>query len=440
MSKSSLSFRILSRKDGKKSIGFDFSIHGIIQGIVFRSLVSRSPGVLSCCLEAAKVVAVGVMNIESKRTLIGEVEKLLDHELYESAETLCTFYASHLTAVEFKPAPAGESISLVLAEIYELLADALHRGKQFKRALHYYRTANHRRKSAQQPKFRSQTTTFSSEEAILKFKECKCLVALRDLSSALKGLEGIPAKFRTAPVHLLLANLYKRGNRRPNAIAAYKEALALLPHAIEIIQHLVDLGVEASEILATVDDALRYKESASLISDGWLHSLVTAMVLKRNHEFEKSMSHLQRLTATFPKNSYLLTHQVQVATEMDLLDQAMAFYRQVRKLDTHILHGAAEVFGRLLYLREDAAELSKLTDDVLDACPHVPAGWLLAAMFSAVKGESESALAFIDKVCNLLKLVLESIYPVVTYQHSIVAHSVCEIHTAMIEFCVFLFF
>lgn len=344
------------------------------------------------------------MNVDGKRTLIAEVEKLLQLKLYESAETLCSLYVSYLCSVEFKVAPAGESISFILSEMYELLADALYKKSEFKRALHYYRTASHRRKSAQQPKFRAQPLIFSSEEANLKYKECKCLLDLKDSSSALKGLEGIPAKFRNALVHLLLGSLYKRSNRRHNAITAYKEALALTPYAIEVIQHLVDLGVESSEILATLDDALRYKESASLISDGWLHSLVAALVLKRNHEHEKSFGHFQRLGATYPKNTYLLTQQTQLATEMDLPEQAMTLYRQVRKQDTHLVQNV-EVFGRLLLLREDAAELSKLTDDVLDACPSAPAGWLLAATFSAVKGEAESALAFIDKVCSGILLL-----------------------------------
>lgn len=69
----------------------------------------------------------------------------------------------------------------------------------------------------------------------------------------------------------------------------------------------------------------------------------------------------------------------------------------MRRQDAHLVRGT-EVFGRLLFLREETAELSKLTDEVLDASPQAPVGWLLAAMFSAVKGEPDSALAFLDKV------------------------------------------
>lgn len=268
------------------------------------------------------------MNVESKRTLIAEVEKLLDLELFDSVETLCSLYVSHLVSVEFK-APASESVSLILSEIYELLGDALFKRNELKRALHYYRTANHRRKSAHPAKFRAQTVVASAEEAKLKYKECKCLVELRDLSTAVKDLESIPAKLRTVQVHLLLGNLYKRTNRRRNAVLAYKEALALTPYAIGVIEHLVELGVEASEILSVLDDAFRYRDSASLISDGWLHSLVAALVHKRNHEHEKSFGHLQRLSATYPKNTYLLGHQTHLAIEMDMIDQALTLYKQV---------------------------------------------------------------------------------------------------------------
>jgi hypothetical protein len=61
-----------------------------------------------------------------------------------------------------------------------------------------------------------------------------------------------------------------------------------------------------------------------------------------------------------------------------------------------------EVFGKMLYVWENDAELSRLTDDVLDACPHLPTGWLLAAMYSAVKGEAEASLSFLDKVPTLV--------------------------------------
>lgn len=66
--------------------------------------------------------------------------------------------------------------------------------------------------------------------------------------------------------------------------------------------------------------------------------------------------------------------------------------------------------GRLLTLQEpeDAYELSRLADDVLEASSSSqgqgqgvgkrPEGWLLAGMYALCKDDGESALTLIDKV------------------------------------------
>lgn len=324
--------------------------------------------------------------------MLSEIDRLIALGLLDSAEALCLFYVSHLNSKDFKSDPAG----IVLAETYERLGDALYQKKEVKRALHFFRTAGARRRSGQPSKHRPQFVVVANmEEATLRYKECKCLVDLKDNLVAIKDLESIPSKYRDSKIHLLLGDLYKRSNNKRNAIAAYKEVLAAAPHSIEVIEILVNLGVEAVDILPTLDEALRGQESH--MTEGWLHSLVAGLIHKRNHEFEKSFTQFNRLSNSYPQNTYLLIQQAGLAVDMDLREQSMTLFKQVRKLDVH-LGQRMEVFGKMLYVWENDSELSKLTDDVLDACPHLPTGWLLAAMYSAVKGEAEASLSFLDKV------------------------------------------
>lgn len=332
--------------------------------------------------------------------MLFEVDKLIDLGLFDSAETLSLLFVSHLNNLEFKSSHGTDSTGITIAELYERLADALFHKKEIKRALHYYKSASGRRRSQQPSKHRPQFHTVTSkEEASLKYKECKCVVELKDYSSAIRDLDGIPAKFRDGKIHLMLGELYKRTNSKRSAVLAYKEALASTPYAIEIIENLVDLGVEAVEILPILDDALRGKESTSPMADGWLHSLVAGLVHKRNHEHEKSFAQFNRLATAYPQNTYLMIQQASLATDMDLQAQSMTLFKQVRKQDIY-LGQRMEVFGRMLFYAENTHELSRLADEVLDSCPHLPVGWLLAAMFSAVKGECDAALTFIDKVLN----------------------------------------
>lgn len=325
-----------------------------------------------------------------------EVDRLIDLGLFDSAETLALFYTSHLSSIEFKQ--GTESTALVTAELFERLGDVLYRRKEFKRAMNYFRSANDRRRSQKPNKLRPTFVTVTSKaEAILRYKECKCLVELKESALAGRELDNIPSKLRDCKMNLLLGDLLRKSNNRRSAILAYKEALASAPYAIEVIEKLVSLGVEAVEILPILDEALRGKESVATKTDGWLHTLVAGLVHKRNHEYEKSFSQFNRLANIYPQNAYLLINQASLTYDMHQESQSMTLFKQVRKLDNRLVQ-RMEVFGNMLYYLQDTAELSRLADEVLDACPQHPTGWLLAAMFSAAKGEADAALVFIDKV------------------------------------------
>jgi len=329
----------------------------------------------------------------------------MELELYDSVEILCSLYASSLSSQT-----QSEPINFILAEAQEVFADALYEKKEVKRALYYYRSASQYRKSNQTFKYRSQTPISSVEDARIRYKECKCMTLLRDYSNALRDLEGIPAKFRDVKISTLLGDLYKIFNRKRNAIIAYKEVLASVPTAVEVIEKLVCLGCDAADILSTLDEAYRYKDCGALVSSGWMHSLVAALVHKRNCDYEKSFTQLQKLSSLYPKNSYLLMKTGQNIQESvsRSAEEASALFLQVRQHDPHLVKGM-ESYGRLLYDAEDAYELSRLVDSVLEsnknmapvAASSASVGWLLAGMYAALKGESESALQLIDKATRL---------------------------------------
>jgi hypothetical protein len=135
-----------------------------------------------------------IMNVGSKTVFAREVKKLVERKLFNSAETLCSLFVSHLST----QSQAGESVSTALAEVFEIRADCLLQKGEDKRALQYFRSAAQQRKSTLGCKYRHRSPVSSAEDARLRLKECRCLVALQDTTAPrdLRDPEGTPAKFR----------------------------------------------------------------------------------------------------------------------------------------------------------------------------------------------------------------------------------------------------
>ena len=444
------------------------------------------------------------MNITSKDQLVEEVNRLLEYELYDSAETLCTLYISYLLTTnnnhgnnniinniskdrdskqqqhqnfqlhhqsdqqQQPPLPQMYdtnidiqiTINIMISDMYELCGDIIYKKNEIKRSLHYYRLSIQYRKSNQIFKFKNQTPLYNTIYDIkIKYKECKCLYELNEITTAIMELETIPSKYRNLSIHLLMGKLYKISNRKKNAISSYKSALMLSPLAIEIIEKLIHLGVDNNDIISVVDASVlsstsstsatnqstssssssttatipsvsatsslsltlsttkplknppplpalipvssflsssqlssslppppplkpnpslssQYQQSQQqsslslsvLISNGWLHTLIIALVHKYNLYNEKSLLEFQKLSLLYPKNAYLSLHVAELSILINQHDVALSIYRQIRRHDSYLITKMNQ-YGRLLYSNQDSSELSRLVDDVISTMP-----------------------------------------------------------------------
>ena len=206
-----------------------------------------------------------------------QVKELLAQELYVSAEKLASFIVAS-SKRDRASGPGSHAVSL------ELYADALYGKREVQRALSYYKQATQRRKigvvDGSSSGGRSSpslgpgyATVTSMEEAELKFKECKCYVALDETPNvsisvgeergkpaqqitdnvdgvqishqlkAIRALESVPPVLRSLKANLLLGSVYMStgtGSRR-NAIRCYKDAISQCPAALEAIGPLVEV-------------------------------------------------------------------------------------------------------------------------------------------------------------------------------------------------------
>ena len=85
------------------------------------------------------------------------------------------------------------------------------------------------------------------DESSTKFKMGKCFAALREWRFALAELETIPARARTLPVTLALAEAYKRTGYDRASVACYKECLRINPFAVVAAEALADAGAAPAE-------------------------------------------------------------------------------------------------------------------------------------------------------------------------------------------------
>lgn len=327
-----------------------------------------------------------------------QVEKMIKFELYESAEKLLNLYIS---AIPNSKTSDEESFNLIIqSEMLELYADAIFEQENYRRSLNYYVQALLLRKHANPKKARPSNLIQTTDEARIRFKECKCHIKLKDSPTALRELEIIPTRLRNPAINSYLGKLYKASNLNKQAIAVYKDILKEIPTSVEAIEALASLGESSNEITSMLVDSYRDKPVENLFDNGWLHDLVNALVNKRLCEYEKVEKKVKHLLTVFPKSTYLLTQMGSAAIDAEKYEDAFVMYKQIRRLDSLIIDGM-DKFGYLLFQLGDATELNLLAHDVLNSSTATPMGWIIVALFCEIQGQADKAMGFLEKATQI---------------------------------------
>ena len=232
------------------------------------------------------------------RGLRAQVESLLADELWDSAETLGGLLASHAQSrhADAEGLPAGERAACVA-----LFADALLGKREHRRALHHYASAlelnrlaplaggqseaetptpmgtrppgtpgpdgspaapaapvtpgaaaalatrpRRRRRRARRPRARARFRR-GAPGRVLHGSRWASVSPRSGRWRSLAELETIPARARTLPVTLALAEAYKRTGYDRASVACYKECLRINPFAVEAAEALADAGAAPAE-------------------------------------------------------------------------------------------------------------------------------------------------------------------------------------------------
>ena len=123
-------------------------------------------------------------------------------------------------------------------------------------------------------------------------------MALQDHAAAIKELRSIPSKLRTCQVNVLLGRLLKISGQKEQAVVCFKSAVRELPLAVEIIQDLVDLGVNEHEI-----------ELCSETNDGSVEfgkGFFAALSARRDSDFLRCIEGFEALNGKHPNHPLVM--------------------------------------------------------------------------------------------------------------------------------------
>lgn len=339
------------------------------------------------------------MNIDNFEKVKEKISQLLSVGCCDSAETVCSLYLSLLNKVENR-----NSVKLCPA-VLELLGDIIFKKGEFRRALTYYKQSSTQKKLGITQSHRGRSNSIDNAiDGQIRYKECLCHIELKDFTTAIRELEAIPVQLRDLKTNMCMGKLYKSSNLKRHAISSFTLVIRETPSAVEVIESLVNLGIESSELLSLLDESCKNSPDATLYSDGWIQSLATCLLQKRNYDHDKCEMKLQNLMKQYPKNMYLLLQMAKNSLNAEKFDDSLSYFKQIRKVDQFYID-YLDQYGLLLVQISDEIELNKLAHDILGLSNEKPIGWLLVAMYCDFKGDSEKAMQFVEKVGSILYLL-----------------------------------
>jgi hypothetical protein len=346
-----------------------------------------------------------------------ECIKLLQAKQYRSCEVLVMFHLSSFTS----NSTANETYAQI-ATAYEILGDCTIHQQQVKRALSFYRKAQSNLRSLRLPLL-SQDSHNSAlvqtvNEANLKLKEARALAMIGDTGEAISILESSVPKshpLRNFAISMELGNFYITCGRNTDAKISYLDALSRNPYAIEAIEKLVMLNAERAEVMRVMNGAIQTKteengkenKTSNHHLDVPMADIVTAYFYSNrstsSHQIN-ALSQWKKLHTQYPHNTHILLQIAMLQSKhptCDLPHAGSMTFQKIRSIDHNFLDGM-DYYAAILAKQLKLSELGKLSSDLLMVNSKRPEAWNALALYHEVCGDSEKALACIERgiSCN----------------------------------------
>ena len=338
-----------------------------------------------------------------------ECLKLLRAKQFRSCEIMTMYYLSSVSST-------ADCIDIYAhkATAYEILGDCALNQDQLNRAVSFYKKALSNLKCLREPMSSSSLHKIlhihTAAEANVKLKEARALAKLGNISEASSILDSSVPKshpLRTFGISMELGNMYLANARHSDARRSYLDALNRNPYALEAIERLVLLNAERSEVMKAVNEALQTRHEKNGKENGMQNDVPIADIItayfysdRPTHSHQmNALSQWKTLHVKYPQNVHVLLQMALLQEKNPTCDNphaAEATFQKIRSLDYHFVEGM-DTFANLLAKQCNVSELGRLSGDLLMVDDKRPEAWVALACYHEALGDSEKAIAFVDK-------------------------------------------
>ena len=245
---------------------------------------------------------------------------------------------------------------------------------------------------------------FGYDNVKYRYKAACCSHKLGSLIEAIMVLEDIAVDSRTLPIHMLLGKLYTATSRKQLAIDAYLSALRLNPYALEAITALASLGTDKAPITSALEFSLTTMSQFDVHFAFLTKEIVLVLTAKYRHQTTLALQLLQKVSAEYPDNVFLLLIHAELALLQSNHVSAKDLFHRVRSLEPGNVTGMDQ-YANLLGMSRKINELSDLTDRMLQIDDKSPVSWTCLALYHKYHGRNDNnaanALKFVEKAIAL---------------------------------------
>lgn len=298
----------------------------------------------------------------------------------------------------------------VKAENLVLVADALYRDREYRRAIHTYKQAlqlyklSPTKQNAASSRSSLPTSNRSSSpgsfnlpavnENEVKFKIASCHCALNENRAALVEMEGIPYKARSLHMNLTMGKLYRNSRHVRAATACYKECLRQCPYIFEAITALAEIGVSAKDIISLFPQ-MPHRSGRPPFDQFWLQQYVEAQCCIASNDYKGGLELLTELLQRFPNNIHIILEIAKVEAVIGKKDEAIMNFEKARAIDPYIVTYMDE-YAMLLKIKSDHTKLNKLVHDLLNIDLTRPEVFVALSVLWETK-DDRAALSYAEK-------------------------------------------
>ena len=244
---------------------------------------------------------------------------------------------------------------------------------------------------------------FTYDDVKYRYKAACCSYKLGSLIEAIMFLEDIAMDLRTLPIHMLLGKLYTATSRKQLAIDSYLSALRWNPYALEAVTALASLGTDKAPITSALESSLSTMTHVDTHFAFLAKEIVLVLTAKYRHQTALGLKLLQKLSADYPDNVFLLLIQAELALLQSNHELAKDLFHRVRSLEPGNVTGMDQ-YANLLGMSRKINELSDLTDRMLQIDDKSPVSWTCLALYHKYHGRRDNtanALKFVEKAIAL---------------------------------------